>query len=319
MQKFTPPFWLKNAHMQTILPSLLQTFAPKYARTLIKDSLDQSDIAIDFYHTKDNPTDTLIVLFHGMEGSSQSHYAKTLAKHAQKISIDFAVVHFRSCGGVNVAGEIFYNAHDTQEIAHALAFLAKSYANIYAIGVSLGGNALANHLGKDTLCANLRAAAVISAPLDMTSSAQKMEHPFARKVYMPYLLNPILKKALDNRLKNHEIEVLKRAKTFAEFDEVFTAPRHGFRSKNDYYHQASALPHLHKINLPTLILGAYDDPFVGITPQPSDISPTTTLHYQAHGGHVGFIDFVDGKFVFDYLACVCDEFFSKHGLRQTNT
>ncbi|PNP97818.1 YheT family hydrolase [Moraxella sp. RCAD0137] len=294
---FHPPLWLKNPHLQTILPKFLVKFEPNYTRTLIKDSLNQSDVAFDYLLTDETIGDDgkyhtpLVVLFHGMEGSSQSHYARTLAKAVQAQGYHFVVVHFRSCGGVAVSGDVFYNAGDTKEVHHYLEYLSNQFATIYAIGVSLGGNALAKYMGEYGTSALCQKAVVVSAPVDLASASVAMERLLGRHIYTPYLLNPIVKKALDNRLSADEIELLKRAKRMGDFDEAFTAPRHGYRSKNDYYRQASALPYLIDVAHPTLIITAKDDPFLGLTATAGDVSADVTLLDTKHGGHIGFLDY----------------------------
>lgn len=294
---FNPPFWLKNPHLQTILPRYLVKYVPDYQRTLIKDSLDESDVAFDFVLIDNQKNDVgkyttpLVVLFHGMEGSSHSHYAKTLAKNVHALGYHFVVAHFRSCGGVAVCGDVFYNAGDTKEVHHYLSYLSKRFTTIYAVGVSLGGNALAKYMGEYGVDALVERAAVVSAPVDLASSSIAMERLLGRHIYTPYLLNPIIKKALENRLTSDEIIALKAAKRMGDFDNIFTAPRHGFRSKNDYYRQASALPFLSQIQKPTLIITALDDPFLGVIAQKGDVSADVELLDTKYGGHIGFIDY----------------------------
>lgn len=297
MTDFNPPLWLKNPHLQTILPKFLVKHTPDYHRVLVKDSLNQSDVAFDYLLTDDTKRDDgrygkpLVVLFHGMEGSSQSHYAKTLAKAVQAAGLHFVVAHFRSCGGVAVAGEVFYNAGDTAELHHYLSLLSKEFDSIFAIGVSLGGNALAKYMGEYGTDAIAQRAVVVSAPVDLASASVAMERLLGKHIYTPYLLNPIIKKALDNRLTPDEIIALKQAKRMGDFDNVFTAPRHGFRSKNDYYRQASALPYLANVVKPTLIITAKDDPFLGVTAEAGDVSSSVELLDTRYGGHIGFVDY----------------------------
>lgn len=297
MTDFNPPLWLKNPHLQTILPKFLVKHTPDYHRVLVKDSLNQSDVAFDYLLTDDTKREDgrygkpLVVLFHGMEGSSQSHYAKTLAKAVQAAGLHFVVAHFRSCGGVAVAGEVFYNAGDTAELHHYLSLLSKEFDSIFAIGVSLGGNALAKYMGEYGTDAIAQRAVVVSAPVDLASASVAMERLLGKHIYTPYLLNPIIKKALDNRLTPDEIIALKQAKRMGDFDNVFTAPRHGFRSKNDYYRQASALPYLANVVKPTLIITAKDDPFLGVTAEAGDVSSSVELLDTRYGGHIGFVDY----------------------------
>lgn len=296
-QSFNPPLWLRNPHIQTILPRYLVKFSPNYERRLIKDSLDESSVAFDFLPTDDECdadgrfVKPLVVLFHGMEGSSQSHYARTLAKNVQAAGFHFVVAHFRSCGGVAVSGKVFYDAGDVAEVHHYLEFLNKKYQTIYAVGVSLGGNVLAKYMGEYGADAICQKAVVVSAPVDLASASIAMERLLGKNIYTPYLLNPIVKKALANQLTDDEIRALKSVKKMGDFDSVFTAPRQGYRSKNDYYRQASSLPYLKSICKPTLIITAKDDPFLGVTAEIGDVSQDVCLLDTKHGGHIGFVGY----------------------------
>lgn len=296
-EPFKPPFWLSNPHLQTILPKFFAPKTPTYRREIYRDSLDESDVAYDFYDAHPVTSDDektkeptpLVVLFHGMEGSSDSHYARALAHHIHAKGWHFVVAHFRSCGGIPVKGRVFYNAGDTTEVHHMLSNLSPHYTNIYAVGVSLGGNALARYMGEygdDALC---KAAAVISAPVDMSSAAMNMHRFLGQKIYTPYLLNPIIKKALKNEISDAEIEAIKSVDRISDFDHIFTAPRHGYRSNNDYYRRASALPYLLDVTHPLLLISAKDDPFIGFTATANDVSDAVTLVDTEHGGHIGFL------------------------------
>ncbi len=297
---FKPPFWLANPHLQSILPKFFAPKPPSYERTIKKDSLDETDIAYDFYNAQPADSDTriqtpLIVLFHGMEGSSDSHYARALAYEMHAQGWHFVVAHFRSCGGIPAQGRVFYNAADTGEVHHMLQNLSQQYANIYAVGVSLGGNALAKYMGEygnDALC---QGAAVISAPVDMSSAALSMHSFLSHRIYTPYLLNPIIKKALANDITKEEIDAIKAVNRISDFDHIFTAPRHGYRSNNDYYHSASALPYLIDVTRPLLLISAKDDPFLGFTATANDVSDSVTLIETKHGGHVGYIRYRPNK------------------------
>ncbi len=315
--EFKPPFWLANAHLQTILPKFIAPNVPVYRRELVKDSLDESEVAYDFYDTNDiilsddKYHKPLVVLFHGMEGSSDSHYARTLAYATHQQGWHFVVAHFRSCGGVPVKGSVFYDAGDTAELEHALQYLAQKYRTIYGIGVSLGGNALAKYMSDYNEKAICAAAVVASAPVDLLSSSLAMERFIGRRIYTPYLLNPIIQKAIENNLSEDEIKAIKATNLISEFDDLFTAPRHGYRSKNDYYYKASALPHLIHIAKPTLMISAKDDPFLGATATGGDVSKSVTLLDTKHGGHIGFLDYQNRQFNLDWLPKTAINFFKE--------
>ena len=296
---FNPPFWLSNPHLQSILPKFFAPDAPTYRRLIKPDSLDQTDIAYDFYdaHAIKQSSNgkleqtPLVVLFHGMEGSSDSHYARALAYEMHAKGWHFVVAHFRSCGGIPAKGRVFYNAGDTDEVQHMLQNLSTRYANIYAVGVSLGGNALAKYLGEYGDEAICQGAAVISAPVDMSSAALSMHGFLSHRIYTPYLLNPIIKKALANDITQEEIDSIKAVNRISDFDDIFTAPRHGYRSNNDYYHRSSALPYLIAVTRPLLLISAKDDPFIGFTATPNDVSSSVTILDTDHGGHVGYLSY----------------------------
>lgn len=297
---FKPPFWLSNPHLQSILPKFFAPKTPSYRRVIKQDSLCETDIAYDFYDAypvqdlEDSESDKLeqtplIVLFHGMEGSSDSHYARALAYQMHAQGWHFVVAHFRSCGGIPANGRVFYNAGDTSEVHHMLENLRENYAHIYAVGVSLGGNALAKYMGEYGDKALCEGAVVISAPVDMSSAAITMHSFLSHRIYTPYLLNPIIKKALANDLSQDEINSIKAANRISDFDDIFTAPRHGYRSKNDYYHSSSALPYLRNVTRPLLLISAKDDPFIGFTATPNDVSDSVTILDTEHGGHIGYL------------------------------
>ena len=140
--------------------------------------------------------------------------------------------------------------------------------------------------GDNALCDG---AVVISAPVDMSSAAITMHSFLSHRIYTPYLLNPIIKKALANDLSQDEINSIKAANRISDFDDIFTAPRHGYRSKNDYYHSSSALPYLRDVTRPLLLISAKDDPFIGFTATPNDVSDSVTILDTEHGGHIGYL------------------------------
>lgn len=296
-QPFKPPFWLKNPHIQTILPKFLVKYQPNYRRELIKDALGESQIAYDFVDVKDEKIDgkyqkPLVILFHGLEGSSNSHYAKSLAKAVKEQDWHYVVVHFRSCGGIPAMGNVFYNAGDTSEMQHAMIQLGSRYQHLYAVGMSLGGNVLAKYMGEQGDKAACQAAAVVSAPVDLASSAIAMERLMGRRIYTPYLLNPLVKKALENSLSSEEMQAVCSSTRISEFDQIFTAPRHGYRSVNDYYRHASSLPYLIDITKPTIIITAKDDPFLGMTACDTDLPDAVLLLETEHGGHMGYLRYL---------------------------
>lgn len=288
---FQAPTILANPHVQTILPKFIRQPQPNYQRQLFLDSTGKTQVAYDFVYPNHTPNQKkpLAVMFHGLEGSSDSHYAKAFANYANQYGWDSVIVHYRGCGGVENTADVDYNAGDINEIRHVLATLQQHYSTIMTVGISIGGNMLAKYMaddGDNALCAG---AVVVSAPVDLSTSATALHKLVAKRVYTPYLLKPLLKKALVKVDDQELLNSLKKSKTLDVFDNLYTAPRHGYGTGENYYRQASALPVLKNISKPTLIISAKDDPFLGNVATANDISSSVRLLYSQHGGHVGFM------------------------------
>ena len=282
---FVPPWLLKNTHLQTILPKFLPQKTPNYDRKLVKDSQGDTYVAYDFVHACHSDKTRLVVMFCGLEGSSQSHYAKAFANYANKLGVDAVIVHYRGCGGVENCSPYDYHAGDTAEIHHVLTQLNKTYPVLMAVGVSLGGNMLAKYLGDYGDKALCQKAVVVSAPLDLPSSSKALHRFVARQIYVRYLLSSLKQKAYQKTDDKRFYQMT----TLDEFDHCYTAPRNGFVSGSDYYEQSSALPTLKNITRPTLIIASCDDPFLGNFAATCDVADCVQLLYSKHGGHVGFL------------------------------
>lgn len=274
-----PPRFLIGGNAETLYAKALQRTAPNYRRELIRDSFGEDDVAYDFVDVADEQA-PCVVLLHGLEGSSRSHYAVELMYAVQQIGWHGVVAHFRSCGGV--PAKRLYHSGDTREVAHMLDVLAKRYAKIYVVGVSLGGNVLAKYLGEQGDLAIPCAAATVSAPFDLMASSRALESGLPRRLYTPYFLHTLLHKVPPTTQK---------FRSLAEFDDAFTAPLNGFIDKDDYYLRASSKPYLRDITIPTLLINAKNDPFVPqrSLPNVSDVSGSVQLLQPEHGGHVAFV------------------------------
>jgi predicted alpha/beta-fold hydrolase len=299
-ERFAAPWWLPGGNAQTIWPALCaerhdgRTPAFRRERWVTPDAdFIDVDFLVDHEHRAGAP---LLVLFHGLEGSSASHYAQAFAHWARDAGWRFAVPHFRGCSGeLNLAPRA-YHSGDHEEIGWMLARLrARHGAPLLAVGVSLGGNALlrwAEEAG-DSAAATARAVAAVSSPIDLAAGGHAITRGFNRQVYNRMFLRSMKPKALA-KLAQHpglfDRERLLDARDLYQFDDVFTAPLHGFRNTDDYWARGSAKPHLHRIRIPALVLNARNDPFVpaACLPVPAEVGPWVTLWQPAHGGHVGF-------------------------------
>ncbi|MDO5640536.1 MAG: alpha/beta fold hydrolase [Neisseria sp.] len=281
------PRWLRGGNLETLYAKSLQAAPPAYRRELLPDSTGQTLVAYDFIDSPDAAA-PLVVLFHGLEGSSRSHYAVALMNAVAARGWHGVVAHFRGCGGVPNTAPVYYHSGDSREIEFMLQTLSARYSRIYAAGVSLGGNALAKYLGEQGRAAIPQAAAVVSAPVDLTAAGSRFDKGTTRLLYTRYFFNTLLPKA---RAFDFHTEALGRCKTLSDFDDAFTAPLHGFKDAADYYRRASCKPLLPAIETPTLLLNAVNDPFLPPEALPSaqEVSRAVTLLQPAHGGHVGFV------------------------------
>jgi predicted alpha/beta-fold hydrolase len=290
---YPAPLWLPNGHWQTIYPAkCIHLTAPQYRRERWATH-DGDFIDIDFVDAADAVcSKPMLVLFHGLEGSSHSHYAKSLMTHVARLGWAGAVPHFRGCSGEINHAPRFYHSGDAEEIDWILRRLAHGHSGpIYAVGVSLGGNALLRWLGESGHQADfVSAACAISAPLDLAQGGAALSRGF-NKIYTRMFLRTLKPKCLTKLQQFPDLfdrSSMLAARDLYEFDNIVTAPLHGYRDTDDYWHRASAKHVLADITLPTLVLNAQNDPFMPAQYLPQQASPRVTLEYPQHGGHVGF-------------------------------
>lgn len=239
----------------------------------------------------------LLVLFHGLEGSSSSHYAQTCMDGARRLGWRGAVVHFRGCSGEVNRLPRAYHSGDFQEIDWILRRFAAAFSDVprFAVGVSLGGNALLKWCGECgySAAAVLSGAVAISAPVDLRAAGDNLALGFNRLYTANFLLT--LKRTAWRRLEMFpnlfNAALLRRAHTMREFDDIVTAPLHGFKNTDDYWTRAAAKPVLRNIRLPTLLINSQNDPFLPAIalPKRSDLSADITAYFPATGGHVGYV------------------------------
>ena len=300
-QTVTPyraPGWLPGGHAQTIYPRFLRLEPLPYRRERW-ESPDGDFIDLDWNAPSIPSTDRdpVVVLFHGLEGSSQSHYAQTLMQALRDIGRFGVVVHFRGCSGELNRRPRAYHAGDSDEIDWILRRFKTTFPNrpLFAVGVSLGGNALLKWLGERESAATgiLQAAAAVSCPFDMSACGHYLARGFNR-LYTQHFLHT-LKHFAGEKLRRHpgafDERRMRSARTLYEFDDIVTAPLHGFASAADYWHQTSSKPWLGGIRVPTLLINARNDPFMpaGVLPKKQQVSHDVVLEYTEEGGHVGFV------------------------------
>lgn len=298
---YIAPWWLPGGNLQTIWPALYsrRVFGPRPVYTRERWAAPDGDfVDVDFLEGSRGAGKPLLVLFHGLEGSSRSHYAEAFADFARERGLAYVVPHFRGCSGELNRAPRAYHSGDHEEIAWILARLRAAHEGpLLAVGVSLGGNALLRWAGEagEQAAQLASAVAAVSSPIDLAAGGWSIGRGFNRLVYTTMFLRSMKPKALA-KLTQHpglfDRDRLMAARDLYQFDDVFTAPLHGFKGADDYYARASAKPHLHRIRIPALVVNALNDPFVPAwsLPRAGEVGPCVTLWQPRHGGHVGFPD-----------------------------
>jgi uncharacterized protein len=297
---YAAPWWLPGGNVQTLWAALVATrhggAEPQWRRERWTTP-DGDFVDVDTTTHPVAPEAPLLVLFHGLEGSSASQYAVAFADFAAREGLMLAVPHFRGCSGeLNLAPRA-YHSGDFQEIDWMLQRFSAAHPGrpLLAAGVSLGGNALLRWAGEmgANAARTVRAVAAVCSPLDLAAGGHAIGRGFNRLVYTRMFLSSMVPKAL-KKLEQHpglfDGEALLAARDLYAFDNLFTAPLHGFRDTDDYWARASAKPVLPDIRVPALALNARNDPFVPAASLPSanQTGAHVTLWQPAQGGHVGF-------------------------------
>ena len=304
---YEPPRWLRNGHVQTIhaakwVPHAKVTYWRERWETPDYDFIDLDWVDNPQRELKlDQPDDTpLIVLFHGLEGSSESHYARAFMRAVDIHGGRGVVVHFRGCGGeINRLPRAYHSGDSTEMDWILRRFRATRTSPIFVVGVSVGGNVLLKWLGEQGKAARkvITRAAAISVPFDLGGTSDALARGFNR-VYTRHFLASLKAKTIAKMKRYQSLcdaRLMRAARTLREFDDAVTAPLHGFNGVDDYYARSSSKAYLSSIALPTLLINARNDPFVPprYLPTSDAMSRHVQLETPAQGGHVGF---VNGRF-----------------------
>lgn len=291
---YDAPTWLPGGHLQTIWGVVASRPEVEYRRE--RWELPDGDF-LDLDWVSSPPDAPLVILFHGLEGSSDGHYARALMAAVHQRGWRGVVVQFRGCSGEPNRLPRAYHAGDSAEIGYVLNRLRADNPgrSLFAVGVSLGGNALLKWLGEQGQAALsvVDRAAAVGAPLDLPAAGAALDAGFNR-VYSARFLRTLKRKALeklDRHPQLYDRQAVAAVDTIRGFDDLVTAPLHGYRDAADYWARAASKPWLAHVRVPTLVLNALNDPFVPAAslPTPAEVSDRVSLDYPAGGGHVGFV------------------------------
>ncbi|WP_416306822.1 hydrolase [Neptunicella sp. SCSIO 80796] len=295
---FKPAWWAKNRHIQTIWPRYLQR-RQKVSLTSQRLELPDGDFVDLSWTPKPTNSKGIAVLFHGLEGSARSHYARDmLAVMAQK-GWHAVLMHFRGCSDSPNRLQRAYHSGDTGDALYLLKWLSEKYpsTHLVTLGFSLGANMLLKLLGENRGSRLVDAAVCVSPPFKLAECSSAVNMGFSKN-YQKYLLNSMVRK-LKQKMSfmdySQHLSILSndinKLRTFRDFDEQVTSKLHGFKDANDYYQQCSAVAYTRQIDTPTLVIHAKDDPFMNekVIPTENELSDKITVELSEHGGHVGFL------------------------------
>ena len=305
--QFTAHPLLKNCHVQTLW-SRLARYVPRselYWQSFELSDGDFVDLAwtVPWQTALEAADVPLVIIFHGLEGSVRSPYADDLMASAHARGWHAVTMHFRGCSGRPNRTHRAYHSGDTQDALELMTWLQqRSDKVLYAAGFSLGGNMLVKLLGEQP-SVPLQGAVSVSAPLALGPSSKRIDQGFSR-VYRNHLVGSLKRKILQKHqqgvLRGHldiDPKAIAKIVNFRTFDDIVTAPLHGFNDADDYYRRCAGLKFLPQVQRPLLILHAHDDPFtcVSCIPSPEILPPSVTHELSQHGGHVGFVGSDNGK------------------------
>jgi uncharacterized protein len=294
---FRPPWFLHNGHVQTILPALLAREIRVEVVRERKEMADGDFLDLDWARAGHG---RVAIISHGLEGSSSNTYVRGMAGALLRAGWDALAWNFRGCSGEENRLPRFYHSGETGDISAVIAHAAGAYGRIALIGFSLGGNMTLKYLGEAPPHPAVVAGVGISVPVDLAGSARVLDGRRGNRIYMARFMESLVAKVRAKARRfpgQFDLSGAEGIRTFAEFDNRYTAPLHGFRDADDYWARSSARQFLPRITTPTLLLNALNDPFLGPECFPYEEArgnPMLFLETPESGGHVGFLDLVNG-------------------------
>jgi predicted alpha/beta-fold hydrolase len=296
-QPFVPAWWCRSGHAQTIYAAALRPVATAPARRERWEIPDGDFLDVD--HVPAPPGRPILILLHGLEASSRARPVQGFLAAAHQRGWRGLGVNFRSCSGELNRLRRCYHSGDTSDLDWVIRRLCaqEPQAVIVCVGLSLGGNVLLKYLGEqgDGAPRAVKAAVAVSAPFDLASSARAFEAGFLNRFYGWRLVRSLKRKTLAKLHRYPDLADPRRfaaVRTIGEFDEVVTAPVHGFAGAQAYWSATSCRQFLPGIRRPTLLINSTDDPLVlDIESVRRDLAdhPYVAAAFQHAGGHLGFI------------------------------
>jgi uncharacterized protein len=293
---YQPPLPLKNKHLNTITPTLFRKVSGVYYKRYRINTSDNDFIDYDVSTVGSN---SAVIILHGLEGNSHKAYVKGIVKEVNAMGLDAIAINQRGCSEEDNLLLSSYHIGKTDDLGLVIDYAISQfkYKKLHLLGFSMGGNMVLKYAGENDGVNSEKVISVtaISVPCHLKSAAYQLSK-WSNKLYLFRFLRTLKQKALLKIEKHHEkslsITKIKAAKSFYEFDNIFTAPVHGFKNAEDYWEKSSSLNYLVNINVPTLIINALDDPFLPPECYPNKIAAHKSniyLRTPKFGGHVGFM------------------------------
>lgn len=303
---FNPSLLLRNPHIQTLLPSLLERADPPELETERLELPDGDFICFDWCLAgSDTPQTPVVMLLHGLTGSSRSQYIVGMQQAIYQRGWHSVAINFRGSNGTVNRRARAYHSGETGDLDqfHQQILRRRPEAPLLAAGFSMGGNVLLKWLGEQGAATRLHAACAVSVPLLLDRCSTRMDQGMSR-LYRDHLVRHLKQMIRDKKVHFEQTRNLEgladlarmgdweSARSFWEFDERVVAPLFGFSSAQDYYDRSSSRQYLDAIRVPTLIINAEDDPFMtpDVIPHEHEIGNCVEVVVTPYGGHVGFIE-----------------------------
>ena len=300
---FKAAWWLNNPHLQSLYTAFMRTTSRLTVRRERLVTPDGDFLDIDWYGAEDHHQ-PLVILLHGLTGSSESGYINGLQPVLVSQGLRTVTLNFRGCSGELNHKARCYHSGETEDIQFLYQVLREREPDtaFAAVGFSLGGNVLLKWLGEQGAGVSLFAAIAVSVPLELRHCATKLDKGFS-KIYRKSLLSELKEylngkqqylKQLGHEQEANKIEALgdiSNIRSFWQYDDQVVAKLHGFKDVHDYYQRSSSRQFLKWIKVPTLVIQAIDDPFMteAVLPKLDELSSDVQLEVTPGGGHVGFI------------------------------
>lgn len=290
---YTPHLLLFNGHLETIYPAL---FRKVQALSYVQNSIPTPDNDFLETYTLQQKSDRVVIISHGLEGNAHRPYITGMVNACFQQGYDVVTWNFRGCGATINKQLRFYHSGATDDLEVIIQFaLGKGYKEINLIGFSLGGNITLKYLGERKPDDRVKKAVAFSVPMDLLMSCQKISSP-QNFIYSRRFLKSLKDKVIRKSKLFNELDItgIEKIGSLISFDDRYTAPLHGFKNAQHYYHECSSVRFVDAISIPTLIINAKNDPFLSPECYPEKLlknHPYVQFESPAKGGHVGFSEF----------------------------